>query len=72
MLKVQSQFESVVNGKVFRIYCDPDSPLGDAKEFGYQWLKFLGQIEDQNKATQEKAQAEQQAPAPVEEPKPAE
>jgi hypothetical protein len=61
MLKMLTQLEHTIEGKVGKFLCDPDLSTVHAKEMLFQFLKYIGQIEDQGKA--------QTAPvAPVQEP----
>jgi len=53
MLKNISQLECVIEGKVFRLLCDHDSPLNHAKEALFQFQKYIGHIEDQIRLKQE-------------------
>jgi ABC-type glycerol-3-phosphate transport system substrate-binding protein len=55
MLKNISQLEYVIAGKVFHFACDMDSELHLVKEALCQFMKFVGNIEDQ-------LQAQKQAP----------
>lgn len=56
MQKVFLELCQMINGKEFRFQCDPNSPLADAKEFLFLSLKWIGQIEDANKASQKPAE----------------
>ena len=47
MLKVIAEFEAKVNDKVGRFHLDQDTPLPVAKEMCFQFIKYIGQIEDQ-------------------------
>lgn len=66
MLKVIAKFEAVVNEKVGHFLLDQDTPLNVAKEMCFQFIKFLGQIEDEVKRKQEeetKAKSEEKIEA---------
>lgn len=63
MLKNICRLEWKANGKDYHFLCDNDSPLGDAKEALFQFQKFMGQVEDQQKAQQEQAAKEAAAKA---------
>lgn len=63
MLKNICRLEWKANGKDYQFLCDHDSPLTDAKESLFQFQKYLGQIEDQQKAAKEQAEKEAQAKA---------
>lgn len=66
MLKNISQLEHAVGDKVYHFMCDSNSPLNEVKDALFQFLKYVGQVEDAVKAQQ--AQAVAEAPV-VEEPK---
>lgn len=68
MLKNITKLEIQVLGKIYHLLCDHDSPLEHVKEALFQFLKYVGQIEDAAKAQQ----AEMKPVEKVEEPKPAE
>lgn len=70
MLKDIKQFESEIEGKMGRFMVEYDTPISVAKEMLFQFLKILGQIEDNYKA----AQAAQPSPesSPEIEPSPVE
>lgn len=61
MLKVIAEFEAKVNDKVGRFHLDQDTPLPVAKEMCFQFIKYIGQIEDQIIAEQKKQQEEKKA-----------
>ena len=56
MLKNIVRLEHVIDGKVGHFLCDNDTPIPAAKEMCFQFLKYLGHIEDQIKAQQAPAQ----------------
>ena len=56
MLKNIVQLEHAIEGRVGRFICDNDLPIPVAKEMLFQFLKFLGQIEDQAMAQQKEAE----------------
>lgn len=56
MQKNICQLEAKVGEKVFHLLCDHDSPLGHVKEALFQFLKYIGQIEDQAKKSEEEKQ----------------
>lgn len=58
MLKNITQLEHIVAGKVFHFMCEMDSELPAVKEALCQFLKFVGNIEDQHKANQATTNAE--------------
>ena len=47
------KIEHKVNDKVFHLLCDNDTPLIIVREALFQFLKIIGQIEDEIKANQE-------------------
>jgi hypothetical protein len=53
MLKQISQLECVIADKIYQFTCSPDSSIEHVKEALFQFLKFVGQIEDNAKAAQE-------------------
>lgn len=57
MLKNVSRLEQKIGDRIYHLTCDTDSPLTDVKEVLFQFLKYVGHIEDQIKA----AQAQQSA-----------
>lgn len=61
MFKNIAKFEHIVEGKIGHFLCDSDTPLPAAKEMLLQFLKFVGQIEDNVKAQQEAQAAAQKA-----------
>lgn len=50
MLKDVKQFEQEIEGKIGRFLVEYDTPIAVAKEMLFQFLKLLGQIEDNYKA----------------------
>lgn len=54
MLKNISQLKVSIDGKDHTYLCENDSQLSHVKEALFQFLKYVGQIEDQVKAQQEK------------------
>lgn len=52
MLKTLSQLECKIAEKVIHLVCDHDTPLEHVKEALFQFLKYVGQIEDAVKASQ--------------------
>lgn len=59
MLKNISRLETKINEKNYQFLCDMDSPLPEVKEALFQFVKYVGQIEDQIKAKQEQEQQNQ-------------
>lgn len=50
--------ECKVEDKIYRLTCDSDAPLIQIKEALFQFLKYIGQIEDAHRLAQERAIAE--------------
>ncbi len=57
MLKQMSKLECNIADKKYEMHLDSDSPLQHVKEALFQFLKYVGQIED-NILAQQKAQEE--------------
>jgi hypothetical protein len=53
MLKNISRLETKINEKTYQFLCDMDSALPEVKEALFQFVKYVGQIEDQIRAKQE-------------------
>lgn len=60
MLKNITKLECSIQGKSFQFLCDNDSPLEYVKEALFQYLKYVGQIEDQVKTQQDLQKKEQE------------
>lgn len=58
MLKNISRLETKVNEKIYQFLCDLDSPLPEVKEALFQFVKYVGQIEDQIKLKQDQEKQE--------------
>lgn len=67
MLKTLTTVQHVIGQNVYRLECDPASPIAEVKEALAQFMKYVGNIEDQVKA---KAEAEKQAADAVKEDQP--
>ncbi len=52
MIKNIVKFEYLIEGKVGHFLLDHDTPVQIAKEMAFQFIKYLGQLEDQAKAQQ--------------------
>lgn len=46
MLKNISKLECQIENKTYQFICDMDAPLTHVKEALFQFLKYVGQIED--------------------------
>jgi len=54
MLQNQSKLEIKIEDKIYQFICDPNSSLQNCKEALFQFLKYIGKIEDEAiKAEQE-------------------
>ena len=58
MLKYISQLEHKIGDKTYQFLCDPNSPLSEVKDALFQFLRYVGQVEDAVKEQQEKAKDE--------------
>lgn len=58
MIKNLTGFALEIEGKLYQIICQPDAPTQHCKEFAYQFLKYIGQIEDSAKKTEEELKIE--------------
>lgn len=59
MIKQVSKFEIKINEKSYELFCESDSAISDCKEALFQFLKLIGQIEDNNIAMAESLKEEQ-------------
>ena len=46
MIKNISKFEVKIGERTYQMLCEMDSPLPEAKEALFQFIKYLGHIED--------------------------
>ena len=58
MIKSISRFEVKINERTYQMLCENDSPLPEAKEALFQFIKYLGQIEDAHAKAQEQTKVE--------------
>lgn len=72
MLKLLSQMKVTVEGKDHFYNCEHDCQLHHVKEALFQFLKFVGSIEDKVKAEQDAIAAQEKVSAVEEEVKPQE
>lgn len=71
MLKNLVKLEHFVADKAIHLLCDSDTPLASVKEALFNFMKYIGQVEDSIKAQQEKEKSDQEANKAQEEtPKP--
>ena len=64
MLKNLAQLEHIIGDNFYRFTCGNTAPISEIKDALFQFLKLVGQIEDQAKAQQEAQAAEQKEQAP--------
>lgn len=68
MQKQLTQLEHKIGEKIYHFMCDPASPLDHVKEALFQFIKYVGAVEDAIKS-QQAAQAQQKPTEPqVEQP----
>jgi hypothetical protein len=56
MLKNISKLECKIGEKSYQLLCEMDSPTGDVKQALFEFLKYVGQVEDAIKASQKVVQ----------------
>ncbi len=56
MIKNISRLESIIENKVGHFLLDSDTPIHIAKEMLFQFLKYIGQIEDAARAQQDQSE----------------
>lgn len=56
MLKNITKLECQIGDKIYQLLCEMDSPLTHVKEALFQFQKYVGQIEDQARDSQEKVE----------------
>ena len=61
MLKNTSQLTCVIEDKIYQFICDQDSPIEKVKEAMFEFIKFVGNIEDNHKAQIAAAEAQKEA-----------
>ena len=57
MIKDAKKFECKLGDKLYEFYCDSDSPIGHVKEALFQFIKLVGQVEENILAQQKTADA---------------
>jgi len=60
MLKNKSTLTCKINDSDFQFICDQEVSLPNVKEALFQFMKYIGQIEDNYRAQQEKEVPEQE------------
>jgi hypothetical protein len=58
ILKNITKLEIEIAGKMYHLLCDQDSPIEHVKESLFQFLKYVGQIEDAIKQQAQKSAEE--------------
>lgn len=66
MIKPVTQFKSIIQGVENIFHFDSTCPTHIAKEALFECLKWIGQIEDSNKASQEQAPSSEEEHPKVE------
>jgi len=66
MLKNISKLEIKIGEKTYQFLCDMDCPLHEVKESLFQFIKYVGQIEDKIKEQQEAQKSQEDAKSVVE------
>ena len=68
MIKDAKKFECTLGDKIYEFYCESDSPIGHVKEALFQFMKLVGQVEENILAQQKAAEAqkEEAKPPPIE------
>jgi hypothetical protein len=61
MLKNIIKLEFQIGTKVYHFLCDNDAPIEHAKEALFQFMKYMGQVEDHLKAQLEQSEAKKKA-----------
>lgn len=69
MLKNLTRLEAQVAGKVYHLLCDQDSPIEHVKIALFEFVKYIGSIEDAANAAQQKTQEVSKSDPFQEEPK---
>lgn len=46
MIKNKTQIEAEVDGKKYHLLCDHDSPIAHVKEALFQFIKYMGHLEE--------------------------
>jgi hypothetical protein len=63
MFKGVARLESIVEGKIGHFFVDNDTQLNHVKEMLFQFLKYVGSLEDQAKAQADAAKAAEESTA---------
>lgn len=58
MLKNITKLEHFIENRAYQLLCDNDSPIPHIKEAIYQFMKYVGNVEDYQKAVKAKEEAD--------------
>ncbi len=64
MIKNISRLEHKIGEKTYHFYCDNDCSTLDVKEALFQFIKFIGQVEDYAKSQQQEKPVEESKDIP--------
>lgn len=64
MIKIIASFECEIEGKTCHFMMDHDTSIPIAKEMGFAYLKYLGQVEDAAKAQAESTKVQEDPQSP--------
>lgn len=67
MLKNLSQLEFKIAERVYHFVCDPNAPLHEVKDALFNFMKYIGQVEDNFKNQQSAQEAENPVQEKIEE-----
>lgn len=70
MLKNISQLEHKIGDRVYHLLADSNSPLNEVKEALFEFVKFVGKLEDNAKMSQSQLEAEKPVDSVVEKEQP--
>jgi hypothetical protein len=59
MLKNISRLECKVFERTYQLFCEMDSPVEHVKQALFEFIKYVGQVEDAIKASQEQAKPQE-------------
>lgn len=63
MLKNISQLEHKIEDRVYHLFADSNSPLNEVKEALFEFVKFVGKLEDNAKSAQAEQSKSEEKPA---------
>lgn len=70
MLKNISQLEHKIGHRIYHLLADSNSPLNEVKEALFEFVKFVGKLEDNAKMAQSQLEAEKPVDSVVEKEQP--